>query len=192
MEKTIPGTSLVVQWLRLCLLQGTQVQSLVRNLRSHMPQAAVFAVEETLREPHALSPGVGGNRGGDLPGGGVDSFARAALTQHYRSYSSKLQKCICFKLWRLKSRCWKGHTPPPGRIWQRILSNFWWWLVVLTAADLWSLPPFSQCCPLCVCISMSFRGLLIRTSVSGSRTCPDLVRLHLNVTNYICKGPIST
>ena len=161
-----------------------------------MPQAAALAVEETLepftREPHALSPGVGGNLGGDLPGGGVNSFARAALTQHYRSYSSKLQKCIRFKLWRLKSRCWKGHTSPPGRIWQRILSNFWWWLVVLTAADLWSLPPFSQACPLCVCISMSSRGLLIRTSVSGSRTCPDLVRLHLNVTNYICKGPIST
>ena len=31
---------------------------------------------------HALSPGVGGNQGGDLPGGGVNSFARAALTQH--------------------------------------------------------------------------------------------------------------
>ena len=33
------GTSLVVQWLRICLpKQGTQVQSLVRELRSHMPR----------------------------------------------------------------------------------------------------------------------------------------------------------
>ena len=32
------GTSLVVQWLRFCLpMQGLQVQSLVRELRSHMP-----------------------------------------------------------------------------------------------------------------------------------------------------------
>ena len=31
-------TSLVVQWLRLCLpLQTVQVQSLVEKLRSHMP-----------------------------------------------------------------------------------------------------------------------------------------------------------
>ena len=55
----IPGTSLVVRWLRLCLLQRTQVQSLVRNLRSHMLRAALFAVEETLepftREPHTRS-----------------------------------------------------------------------------------------------------------------------------------------
>ena len=33
------GTSLVVQWLRIYLvMQGTWVQSLVRELRSHMPQ----------------------------------------------------------------------------------------------------------------------------------------------------------
>ena len=32
-------TSLVVQWLRICLpMLGTQVQSLVGKLRSHMPQ----------------------------------------------------------------------------------------------------------------------------------------------------------
>ena len=31
------GTSLVVQWFRLCLpMQGVRVQSLVRGLRSHM------------------------------------------------------------------------------------------------------------------------------------------------------------
>ena len=31
------GTSLVVQWLRICLaMQGAQVQSLVGELRSHM------------------------------------------------------------------------------------------------------------------------------------------------------------
>ena len=34
------GTSLAVQWLRLRLsLQGVRVQSLVGELRSHMPQA---------------------------------------------------------------------------------------------------------------------------------------------------------
>ena len=34
------GTSLVVQWLRICLaMQGMQVQSLVRELRFHMPQS---------------------------------------------------------------------------------------------------------------------------------------------------------
>ena len=33
------GTSLVVQWLRICLpMQGTQVRSLFGELRSHMPQ----------------------------------------------------------------------------------------------------------------------------------------------------------
>ena len=33
-------TSLVVQWLRLCSpVQGVQVRSLVRKLRSHMPVA---------------------------------------------------------------------------------------------------------------------------------------------------------
>jgi len=32
------GTSLAVQWLRLCLpIQGLQVQSLAGELRSHMP-----------------------------------------------------------------------------------------------------------------------------------------------------------
>ena len=40
------GTSLVVQWLRSCLLmQGTQVGSLVGELRSHMPEG---------NEAHAL------------------------------------------------------------------------------------------------------------------------------------------
>ena len=34
------GTSLVVQWLRICLpMQGMLVQSLVWELRSHMPRA---------------------------------------------------------------------------------------------------------------------------------------------------------
>ena len=37
--KTESGTSLVVQWLRICLsTQGTQVQAPVGKLRSHMPQ----------------------------------------------------------------------------------------------------------------------------------------------------------
>ena len=34
------GTSLVVQWLRILLaVQGTQVQSFVRELRSHTPRS---------------------------------------------------------------------------------------------------------------------------------------------------------
>ena len=37
--KNIRGASLAVQWLRLCLpMQGVQVQSLVGQLRSHMPR----------------------------------------------------------------------------------------------------------------------------------------------------------
>ena len=33
------GTSLVVQWLGICLpMQGTWVRSLVKELRPHMPQ----------------------------------------------------------------------------------------------------------------------------------------------------------
>ena len=38
-KKSPVGTSLVVQWLRLCLpMQGTPVWSLVREVRSHVPQ----------------------------------------------------------------------------------------------------------------------------------------------------------
>ena len=38
--KSILGTSLVVQWLRICLpMQEMWVRSLVRELRSHMPQS---------------------------------------------------------------------------------------------------------------------------------------------------------
>ena len=42
MQKSKPlGTSLMVQWLRLCLpMQGVQFQSLVMELRSHMAHAA--------------------------------------------------------------------------------------------------------------------------------------------------------
>ena len=37
LRKTPSGTSLMVQWLRLCLpIQGIQVQSLVQDLRSHI------------------------------------------------------------------------------------------------------------------------------------------------------------
>ena len=39
-RKPCGGTSLVVQWLRICLpMQVTWVRSLVRELRSHMPQS---------------------------------------------------------------------------------------------------------------------------------------------------------
>jgi hypothetical protein len=38
-QKTHLGTSLVAQWLRLCLpMKGVWVQSPVRELRSHVPQ----------------------------------------------------------------------------------------------------------------------------------------------------------
>ena len=37
---TLEGTSLVVHWLRISLaMQGTQVQTLVRELKSHRPQS---------------------------------------------------------------------------------------------------------------------------------------------------------
>ena len=37
--KSLPGTSLEVQWLKLCFpMQGVQVQILIQELRSHRPQ----------------------------------------------------------------------------------------------------------------------------------------------------------
>ena len=48
-----PGTSLVVQWL--VPVQETQVQSLVRELRSHMPQSSWDFVPQLL-SPYALEP----------------------------------------------------------------------------------------------------------------------------------------
>ena len=43
-ENQAIGTSLVVQWLRICLaMQGTQVRSLVEELRSHMLGATIEA-----------------------------------------------------------------------------------------------------------------------------------------------------
>ena len=39
-KQNIPGDFPGVQWLRICLpMQGTQVQSQVGELRSHMPQS---------------------------------------------------------------------------------------------------------------------------------------------------------
>ena len=47
------GTSLVVQWLRICLpKQGTWVQSLVRELRSHMPWGS-YVYELQPEQAHA-------------------------------------------------------------------------------------------------------------------------------------------
>ena len=46
-EKTLLGTSLMIQWLRICLpMQGTWVWSLVRELRSHMPQGNKACVQQ--------------------------------------------------------------------------------------------------------------------------------------------------
>ena len=40
LERKYLGTSLVVQWLSICLaIQGTRVGSLVGGLRSHIPQS---------------------------------------------------------------------------------------------------------------------------------------------------------
>ena len=38
LKNTIPGTSLVVRWLGICLPIETQVQSLVKALKSHIMQ----------------------------------------------------------------------------------------------------------------------------------------------------------
>ena len=41
-KESAPGTSLAVQWLRLCLpMQGVQVQSLVGEPRLHMPPSQI-------------------------------------------------------------------------------------------------------------------------------------------------------
>ena len=54
--KNTDGTSLVVQWLRIHLpIQGTQVRSLVQELRSHMPQYN-WAPESQLPSPAHLEP----------------------------------------------------------------------------------------------------------------------------------------
>ena len=49
--KRLPGTSLVVQWLRLCFpMQNSWVQSLVGELRSHVPR------DNEARAPQLESP----------------------------------------------------------------------------------------------------------------------------------------
>ena len=49
-------TSLVVQWLRLCLpMQGTRVQSLIRELGSHMPMGQLTCALQLLSS-RALEP----------------------------------------------------------------------------------------------------------------------------------------
>ena len=41
------GTSMEVQWLRICLpMQGTRLESLVGELRSHMPQGNLACVPQ--------------------------------------------------------------------------------------------------------------------------------------------------
>ena len=51
--KKCGGTSLVVQWLRICLpTQGTQVQSLVRELRSHVLWSNWAQAPHLLSVPH--------------------------------------------------------------------------------------------------------------------------------------------
>ena len=47
------GTSLVVQWLKICLpMRGMKVQSLVRELRSHMPQGNKALEPQTTEPTH--------------------------------------------------------------------------------------------------------------------------------------------
>ena len=46
---------MVVQWLRICLvMQGTQFQSLVQELRSHVPRSD-YAHERRLLSPRAAA-----------------------------------------------------------------------------------------------------------------------------------------
>ena len=60
-KKYILGTSLVVQWLRICVaMQGRQILFLVRELRSHMPREQLNP-SATITEPtgsgaHAPQP----------------------------------------------------------------------------------------------------------------------------------------
>ena len=45
LSRLIVRTSLVVQWLRICLpMQETQVQSLIQKPRSHMPQGPTWSL----------------------------------------------------------------------------------------------------------------------------------------------------
>ena len=54
--KAVSGASLVVQWLRIYLpVPGTWVQSLVRELRSYIPQGSQARVPELL-SPLSLEP----------------------------------------------------------------------------------------------------------------------------------------
>ena len=47
------GTSLVVQWLGICLpMQGTWVRSLVKELRPHMPQGIYTRAQQLLKPGH--------------------------------------------------------------------------------------------------------------------------------------------
>ena len=51
------GTSLVVQWLRIHLaMHGTWVQSLVGELRSHMPQTEPVSHNSRVRAPQRKTP----------------------------------------------------------------------------------------------------------------------------------------
>ena len=55
-KKQKPGACLVVQWLRLCLpMQGTQFQSLVRELRTHLVWRNKAHTLQLL-SPHTIEP----------------------------------------------------------------------------------------------------------------------------------------
>lgn len=52
-SKLVDETSFVVQWLRICLLmQGTWVWSLVRELRSHIPQSTTTREKPSQQRSH--------------------------------------------------------------------------------------------------------------------------------------------
>lgn len=74
---------------------------------------------------------------------------------------------------RLKSRRWQGHAPSeaPGKNSFFCLLSIWWWPAILGV--FWSISSSLQCLrmtshympsSLCVCLSVSLRGLHIRTA----------------------------
>lgn len=131
------------------------------------------------------------------------SFSRAAVTNYHKLGGLKATEMYFFftvlEVRSLKSRCqqqgfsglWRKVAPCPA-------PGFWWWLVVpgvpwLTAPSLQYLPLQTHgALPVCLWVSVSPHGLLIRTPIIGFRTHPNPPQCYLNlITDPISKlGPI--